>query len=92
MYVIREAQKHHRRVEMHIYRKVWQLVRLSMFRVEENVENSLSYSLKKTTIKIWRVHGALIRDYCKSFHQQFEHLRLRYQITALSKYAAGILD
>ena len=29
MYVIREAQEHHRNVELHLYRKVCQLVRLS---------------------------------------------------------------
>ena len=31
MYLIREAQEHHRNVELHPYRKVFLLVRLSIF-------------------------------------------------------------
>jgi len=31
MYVIREAQEHHRNVELHLYTKVCQLVRPSIF-------------------------------------------------------------
>ena len=32
MYVIRESREHHRNVELHLYRKVCLLVRLSIFK------------------------------------------------------------
>ena len=33
MYVIRETQEHHRNIELHLYRKVCLLVRLSIFEI-----------------------------------------------------------
>ena len=43
MYVIRKAQQHHRNAELHRYRKVGLLVRLSiLIKVDKKVERSLS--------------------------------------------------
>ena len=36
MYVIREAQEHHRNVELHLYRKVCLLVRPSILKAKVN--------------------------------------------------------
>ena len=37
MYVIREAQEHHRNVDLHLYGKACLLVRLSIFKFEKIV-------------------------------------------------------
>ena len=44
MYVIREAQEHHRNVELHLYRKVCLLVRPSIFKFEKIVVKDVSIS------------------------------------------------
>ena len=68
MYVIREAQEHHRDVELHLYRKVSLLVRLSV-RV-------------KSKKKVERTH-LLVDQTCSLFSKLFHFFTLLVALSSL---------